>query len=284
MGRLQTPFVPSYPRMGQRDRFQAQGTKHVPSQSQTGQRDQSMGRGRGQGSQVNTSGTQGRVYAIVPQTEPVEQSVIHGMFLLSRLWIKILFDSGVSHPFIAASCVEELGLEVETLEKPLYVSSLLGTRVSVQRICRSCELEISGILLTVDLRVMDMTEFDVFLGMDWLTAHWVVIDCDRRRVTAYTRDGVCVVFQGDKHYDAPTRHPMLGKGVTNLRTINLLTYIILNNYLENINLQKYFIYIHHSGIYSVLYIYYESHLLVLLGSHCHQNLTFTLTNSIKTYL
>ena len=68
--------------------------------------------------------------------------------------------------------------------------------------------------------------------------------------------------------DAPTRHPMLGKGVTNLRTINLLTYIILNNYFENINLQKYFIYIHRSGIYSVLYIYYESHLLVLLGSHC----------------
>ena len=38
--------------------------------------------------------------------------------------------------------------------------------------------------------------------------------------------------------DAPTRHPMSGKSVTNLRTINLLTYIILNNYLENINLQE----------------------------------------------
>ena len=84
--------------------------------------------------------------------------------------------------------------------------------------------------------------------------------------------------------DAPTRHPVLGKGVTNLRTINLLTYIIINNYLENINLQKYFIYIQRSGIYSVLYIYYESHLLVLLGSHCLQNLTFTLTKSIQTYL
>ena len=36
----------------------------------------------------------------------------------------------------------------------------------------------------------------------------------------------------------PTQHPMSGKGVTNLRTINLLTYIILYHYLENINLQK----------------------------------------------
>ena len=83
-----------------------------------------------------------------------------------------------------------LGLEVETLEKTLYVNSPLGTKASVDQICRDCELEISGILLTVDLRVMDMSEFDVILGMDWLTAHRVVIDCDRRRVTAYTLDSI----------------------------------------------------------------------------------------------
>ena len=52
--------------------------------------------------------------------------------------------------------MRELGLEVETLEKSLYVSSSLGTKVSVDLICRGCELEISGILLIVDMRVMDM--------------------------------------------------------------------------------------------------------------------------------
>ena len=35
--------------------------------------------------------------------------------------------------------------------------------------------------------------------MDWLTAYRVVIDCERRRVTAYTQDDTLVVFQGDKH-------------------------------------------------------------------------------------
>ena len=122
------------------------------------------------------------------------------MFLLSRLWARILFDSGASHSFIDASCVKELGLEVETLEKPLYVSSPLGTWVSVDMICQDCELEISGILLIVDLRVMEMLEFYVILGMDWLTAHRVVIDCYYRRVTAYTQDGVCVMFQGTMLY------------------------------------------------------------------------------------
>ena len=109
------------------------------------------------------------IYAVVPPTEPTDQSIIQGMFLLSRLWARILFDFGASHSFIATSCVRELGLEVEALEKMLYVSSPLGTRVSVDLICRGCELEISEILLTVDLRVMDMSEFDVILGMDWLT-------------------------------------------------------------------------------------------------------------------
>ena len=44
-----------------------------------------------------------------------------------------------------------------------------------------------------------MSEFDVILRIDWLTEHRVVIDCDRRRVIAYTLDGICVMFQGNKH-------------------------------------------------------------------------------------
>ena len=49
-----------------------------------------------------------------------------------------------------------------------------------------------------------MSEFDVILGMDWLTVYKVVIDFERRRVTAYTQDGTRVVFQGGQaRYFAP---------------------------------------------------------------------------------
>ena len=85
------------------------------------------------------------------------------------------------------------------LRGAIVVSSPLGIRARICTICRGYELEISGTLLTVDLRIMKMSEFDVILGMDWLTAYRVVIDCERRRVTAYTQDGTRVVFQGDKH-------------------------------------------------------------------------------------
>ena len=113
---------------------------------------QGMGRGEGQCSQAGTSGTQGRVYTITPQTKLPDQLVIQGSFLLFHLRARVLFYSGASHSFIAASCVKYLGLEIKTLEEPLHVSSPLGTRVSADQMCRDCELEISRILLTVDLR------------------------------------------------------------------------------------------------------------------------------------
>ena len=109
----------------------------------------------------------------------------------------MLFDSGASHLFIVVSVVIELILEVEALEEPLYVSSPLGIRARIGMIYRGYELRISGILLTVDLRVIDMSEFDVILGMDWMTTYRVVIDCEHRRVTAYTQDGTRVTFKGD---------------------------------------------------------------------------------------
>ena len=55
----------------------------------------------------------------------------------------------------------------------------------------------------VDLRVMDISDFDVILGIDWLTAPRVIIDCDSRRITAYTWDGIRVTFQGEKHDSLP---------------------------------------------------------------------------------
>ena len=40
----------------------------------------------------------------------------------------MLFDFCALHSFIVASVVIELGLVVETLEEPLYLTSLIGIR------------------------------------------------------------------------------------------------------------------------------------------------------------
>ena len=51
----------------------------------------------------------------------------------------------------------------------------------------------------MDLRILDISEFDVIFGMDCLTVYRIVINCERRRVTAYTQDGTRMVFQGENH-------------------------------------------------------------------------------------
>ena len=51
-----------------------------------------MGRGQGQGSHTRNSGTQGRVYAVVPQAECADQPVMQGTFS----YLHLLFDASCS--------------------------------------------------------------------------------------------------------------------------------------------------------------------------------------------
>ena len=46
--------------------------------------------------------------------------------------------------------------------------------------------------------VLDMTSFDVILGMDWLTGYRATIDCVRHRVTFCTPEGDHFHFMGDR--------------------------------------------------------------------------------------
>ena len=119
IGQERIQYVPPQHGTGQRGQSQFQGATREPPISQAGPRGQSMGRGRGRGPQVGTSRVQGCVYVVTPQAESADQPVIQGTFFLSRLWARVLFDSGASHSFIVASVVIELGLEVETLEELL---------------------------------------------------------------------------------------------------------------------------------------------------------------------
>ena len=112
---------------------------------------------------------------------------------------RVLFDFGASQSFIAALVVIELGLEVETLEEPLYVSSPLGIRARIGMICSGCELEILGTLLTVDLRIMDMSKFNVILGMDWLTAYRSLSIVSMGGLPPTHKTVLVLCFRGDKH-------------------------------------------------------------------------------------
>ena len=68
---------------------------------------------------------------------------MQGTFLLLHLFTRVVFKLDASYSFIVASCIKSVGLEVETSERPCYVSSSLKPRVRVDLIGRDCESEIS---------------------------------------------------------------------------------------------------------------------------------------------
>ncbi|XP_058189236.1 uncharacterized protein LOC131306823 [Rhododendron vialii] len=85
--------------------------------------------------------------------------------------VQALFDFRASHSFIPTACVTALALEIEPLSTRRKVTPPLGKNITISLVCRGCELEVVDLRLTCDLRVIDMADFNVILGMDWLSAH-----------------------------------------------------------------------------------------------------------------
>ena len=55
--------------------------------------------------------------------------------------------------------------------------------VVVNRVYRDCPIRIREYKFPGDLIEFSFREFDVILGMDWLSRHQVVVDCRIKRVT-----------------------------------------------------------------------------------------------------
>ncbi|RVW60606.1 Retrovirus-related Pol polyprotein from transposon 17.6 [Vitis vinifera] len=80
------------------------------------------------------------------------------------------------------------------VENLLLIESPMGTNSRVDRICKGCVITLADRALNVDLRILDMTGYDVILGMDWLAVYRAVIDCHRRRIIFCLPEGFEDVF------------------------------------------------------------------------------------------
>lgn len=102
--------------------------------------------------------------------------MIQGTLLLFSTCMQALFDSGASHSFIFAASVSALGLEIESLRNSMTIASPLEGKIPVNLTCRGCEIRVTNIQLTYDLCVIEMTDYDVIMGIDWLSTPRAVID------------------------------------------------------------------------------------------------------------
>ena len=84
---------------------------------------------------------------------------------------KILFDSEASRSFISTSYALYANRELTPLQNKLVVTTPLGERIPKTSVFKGCEVVIEGMVLKANLIPLEMTNFDVILGMDWLSSH-----------------------------------------------------------------------------------------------------------------
>ncbi|KAL0539555.1 hypothetical protein IC582_023771 [Cucumis melo] len=126
---------------------------------------------------------QGRVFATNKTEGEKAGTVVTGTLPVLGHYALVLFDSGSSHSFISSAFVLHARLEVEPLHHVLSVSTPSGECMLSKEKVKACQIEIAGHVIEVTLIVLDMLDFDVILGMDWLAANHASIDCSRKEVT-----------------------------------------------------------------------------------------------------
>ncbi|XP_074346904.1 uncharacterized protein LOC141685713 [Apium graveolens] len=124
--------------------------------------------------------------------------VVSGTLSMNASSAKVLIDSGATRSFILKSFVDKLNCEIQSMYEPLSIILANQDRVSVNRICPYCSIEIAGHVFPVNLIPFQSGEFDVILGMDWLTSFSAQIDYKDKRVVLSTHQGKKVMFKGQK--------------------------------------------------------------------------------------
>ena len=82
-------------------------------------------------------------------------------------------------PLIFVACLVR---EVAPLHCVLLVSTPLGKTVQCESYYLDCKVQVGNFILSTNLIILAMKDFDEILGMDWLSIYKAVIDCFNKTV------------------------------------------------------------------------------------------------------
>ncbi|XP_070049249.1 uncharacterized protein [Nicotiana tomentosiformis] len=90
---------------------------------------------------------------------------------------------GSTYSYVSSLFVHFLDIPHESLGTQVYVSTPVGNSVIVDRVFRSCIVTFYGYETRADILLLNMTDFEVILGMDWLSVYRDILDCHAKTVT-----------------------------------------------------------------------------------------------------
>lgn len=124
----------------------------------------------------------GRIFALTQKDEEASDGVVKGKISISGSLAKCLFDSGSTHSFV--SCfAQKLYVAPTYMDVILSIATPLGVSLDADLVYGDYVVQVGGKGLPADLILLDMNDFNVILGMDWLSAYHATVGCFHKRVT-----------------------------------------------------------------------------------------------------
>ena len=124
----------------------------------------------------------GRVYAITQQDANTSNVVVKGIIPVSTTYAYALFDPDATHSFISSNFAKKHNFKFEPMESELFVDTPVGGVEVTDSVCKSCVVKIVDTELLAYLTLLEIRDFDIIFGMDWLATYYAIVDCHRKKV------------------------------------------------------------------------------------------------------
>ena len=109
----------------------------------------------------------------------------------------VLFDLGSTHSYVSPYFAFHFCKQPVMLDHPFWVNTLMGESLMFQLMFLSCIVSVNEVGTLADLMLLEMMDFDVILGMDWLASSYAIVFCYSKAVKFDIPDGPSFVFWGD---------------------------------------------------------------------------------------
>ncbi|KAJ1416417.1 Aspartic peptidase domain superfamily [Sesbania bispinosa] len=114
----------------------------------------------------------------------------------ARVFVMTRQDAQASNAVVTVAT--QLGKSPSSLDETLDVTTPVGEILLADCVYRSCVVSIGGKELFANLIALDMVDFDVILGMDWLASHYATLDCHNKVVKFEMPGEYAFSFQGEQ--------------------------------------------------------------------------------------
>ncbi|KAL5555350.1 hypothetical protein UlMin_037586 [Ulmus minor] len=139
-----------------------------------------------------------RLIAIKEEAEAGPSSVVAGQLSIAGISAYALIDSGATHSFVSPAFTERSDRMIDKIEGVFTTMLPSGAVMLSNKWLRDMPIIVDDRELNVNLVVLEMHDYDVILGMDWLSKYNAKIDCHKKRVSFEPTEGQKFAFQGEK--------------------------------------------------------------------------------------